>query len=119
MRSPAHSSTLLKKVLAIQQRLLTGAGATHKHLGFTLRRAVPADAEAIGAVFHAAVHPGWVHLQEVAEPALRGRQIGSSSRPPVTDVRGERRVEYLDRLEPEGLDSVEQALAGPEQDGDR
>ncbi|HZC82968.1 MAG TPA: hypothetical protein VE194_00950, partial [Rubrobacter sp.] len=35
----------------------------------------------------------------------------------VADVRGERRVEHLDRLEPEGLDSVEQALAGPEQDG--
>src|SRR5919106_841964 len=34
----------------------------------------------------------------------------------VADVRGERRVEHLDRLEPEGLDSVEQALAGPEQD---
>jgi hypothetical protein len=27
-------------------------------------------------------------------------------------------VEHLDRLEPEGLDSVEQSLAGPEQDGD-
>jgi hypothetical protein len=26
-------------------------------------------------------------------------------------------VEHLDRLEPEGLDSVEQQLAGPEQDG--
>src|SRR5215203_1962099 len=35
----------------------------------------------------------------------------------VADVRGERRVEHLDRLEPEGLDSVEQPLAGPEQDG--
>src|SRR5215210_2174181 len=35
----------------------------------------------------------------------------------VADVRGERRVEHLDRLEPEGLDSVEQALAGAEQDG--
>ena len=34
----------------------------------------------------------------------------------VADVRGERRVEHLDRLEPEGLDSVEQPLAGPEQD---
>ena len=33
-------------------------------------------------------------------------------------MRGERRVEHLDRLEPEGLDSVEQPLAGPEQDGD-
>jgi hypothetical protein len=33
-------------------------------------------------------------------------------------MRGERSVERLDRLEPEGLDSVEQPLAGPEQDGD-
>ena len=32
-------------------------------------------------------------------------------------MRGERRVEHLDRLEPEGLDSFEQPLAGPEQDG--
>ena len=38
-------------------------------------------------------------------------------RPSVADVRGERRVEYLDRLEPEGLDPVEQPLPGPEQDG--
>ena len=35
----------------------------------------------------------------------------------VADVRGERRVEHLDRLEPEGLDSVEQPLAGAEQNG--
>ena len=27
-------------------------------------------------------------------------------------------MEHLDRLEPEGLDSVEQPLAGPQQDGD-
>ena len=27
-------------------------------------------------------------------------------------------MEHLDRLEPEGLDSIEQPLAGPEQDGD-
>ena len=45
-------------------------------------------------------------------------RIGSSPRAPVADVRGERRVEHLDRLELEGLDSVEQSLAGPEQDGD-
>ncbi len=45
-------------------------------------------------------------------------KIGSSPRPPVADVRGERRVERLDRLEPEELDSVEQPLAGPEQNGD-
>src|SRR3954470_11294611 len=41
---------------------------------------------------------------------------GSSPRPPVADVRGERRVEHLDWLEPEGLGSVDQPLAGPEQD---
>src|SRR6188472_233769 len=44
-------------------------------------------------------------------------KTGSSSRSPVANVGGERRVEHLDRLEPEGLDSVEQSLAGPEQDG--
>jgi hypothetical protein len=31
-------------------------------------------------------------------------------------VRGERRVEHLDRLKAEGLDSVEQPLTRPEQD---
>jgi hypothetical protein len=36
-----------------------------------------------------------------------------TTRPPVADVRGERRVEHLDRLEPEGLDSVGQPLTGP------
>ena len=35
----------------------------------------------------------------------------------VADVRGERRVKHLNRLEPEGLDPVEQTLAGAEQDG--
>ena len=45
-------------------------------------------------------------------------EAAASPRPLVADVRGERRVEHLDRLEPEGLDSVEQPLAGPEQDGD-
>src|SRR5579863_1146202 len=44
-------------------------------------------------------------------------RAGSSPRPPVAYVRGKRRVEHLDRLEPEGLDSLEQALTGPEQDG--
>jgi branched-chain amino acid transport system permease protein len=38
----------------------------------------------------------------------------SSPRAAVADVRGERGVEHLDRLEPERLDSVEQPLAGPE-----
>src|SRR6185312_2627742 len=41
----------------------------------------------------------------------------ASSLRPVADVSGERRVKHLDRRESEGLGSVEQPLAGPEQDG--
>src|ERR1700761_7170409 len=34
-------------------------------------------------------------------------------------MRGERRVEHLDRLDPKGPAAVEEPLTGPEQDGDQ
>src|SRR3954466_11079869 len=41
---------------------------------------------------------------------------GGSRRPAIADVRGQRRMQHLDGLQPEGLDAVEDPLAGPEQD---
>ena len=40
----------------------------------TLRRAVPGDAQAVGAVFDAAVRDGWVFLGEVAQRAMFSAQ---------------------------------------------
>src|SRR5215208_7462724 len=50
--------------------------------------------------------------------AVPGRRIGgwSSARPAVADVRGERRMQHLDGLQPERFDAVEDPLAGSEQD---
>src|SRR5215212_1256759 len=39
-----------------------------------------------------------------------------SARPAVADVRGQRRMQHLDGLQPERSDAVEDPLAGPEQD---
>ncbi|MGA7705238.1 MAG: hypothetical protein WB998_10120 [Solirubrobacteraceae bacterium] len=55
---------------------------------------------------------------EIRLPKPTEQRGSSPSRPPVANVHGERKVEHLDRLEPEGLDSVEQPLARPEQGGD-
>jgi GNAT superfamily N-acetyltransferase len=42
--------------------------------GIALRRAIPADAPAIGAVFDAAVSDGWTYLGEVIREPLFGEQ---------------------------------------------
>src|SRR5439155_17913363 len=50
--------------------------------------------------------------------AVPGRRIGGrpSARPAVAYVRGQRRVQHLDGLQPQRSDAVEDPLAGPEQD---
>src|SRR5690242_21035559 len=46
----------------------------------------------------------------------RDEDRGLLARPSIPDVRGQRRMQHLYRLDVEGLDAFEDPLAGPEQD---